>query len=89
MKPFSEVRTNRSGRNAPGKRGMATIIMIVLLSIIFIYVAANARTLHHLGRELKLIEQRQTRRVSPLHSHTNSVAVTNASWTASPLSVNP
>ena len=74
----------KTSPDAHSQRGMATLVILVLISIIFIYIAANARTLHHLGRELKLIERRQTERVAPAHSHTNSVALTNASWTASP-----
>lgn len=44
------------------------MVVIALLSIIFIYVAANARTLHYLKRDLNLIEQRQTLRLKTIGS---------------------
>ncbi len=55
---------------------MAVIAVITLLSLLFIYIAGNARTLHYVGRELKLLEQQQVRRLNPTVS-TNSTVRTN------------
>jgi hypothetical protein len=52
-------------QHRPRQQGMAVIVVIALLSIIFLYVMANARTLHYLKRDLRLVEQQQTNR---LHS---------------------
>ena len=54
---------------------MATIIMIVLLTLILIFIGANLRSLHHLGRELKLVEQQQLNRLkapAPAAAETNT-----------------
>jgi Na+/melibiose symporter-like transporter len=52
----------------------ATIIMIAILGIILIFVAANAKRIYQLDRELKLVEQRQVNRLNPPASPTNHVA---------------
>lgn len=39
------------------------IVMLALLSLILIYITANARALRVLDRELKLTEQRQIQRL--------------------------
>jgi hypothetical protein len=44
--------------------GSAVIVVLALLAIILVFVGANLRSLSTLGRELKLIEQQQTRRLS-------------------------
>ena len=54
------------------QQGTAMIVVLALLAIILIYVGDNLKTLHHLSRELKLVERHQTRRLEAL-SHTNSV----------------
>jgi hypothetical protein len=46
------------------ERGMAVIVVIALLAIIFIYVAANIRTLNHLEKDVKLLELKQTHRLA-------------------------
>jgi hypothetical protein len=58
--------------------GVAVIVILALLSILLIYVLANARSLHHLGRELKLLEQRQVQRLNSRAITTNSVPTTTA-----------
>ena len=45
-----------------GQGGSAVIVLMVLLSILLLYVVSNARTLHLLSREVRLVEQRQVRR---------------------------
>jgi hypothetical protein len=51
-------------------------VVLIILSILLIYVMGNARTLHYLGRELRLIEEQQQKRTAE-HStrmQTNSPA---------------
>ncbi len=52
------------------ERGMAVIVVIMLVGIILIYVAANLRSLELLRRDLKLVEQHQIRRTAS-QVHTN------------------
>jgi hypothetical protein len=55
------------------QRGVAVIVVLALLAIVFIYVSANARALYQLGRELKLVEQQQLRRLAQPLPSTNAV----------------
>ena len=59
--------------------GMAVIVMLALLSIMFACLMANVRSLN---RELKLLEHRQTRRLMVL-------TVTNAPPLQSPAPATP
>jgi len=52
--------------------GSAVIVVIALLAIILVYVAGNLRTLNSLGRELKLLERQQTRRLQTVAQTANS-----------------
>jgi type II secretory pathway pseudopilin PulG len=52
--------------------GSAVIVVMALLAIILVYVASNLRTLNSLGRELKLLERQQTRRLQTAVRATNS-----------------
>ncbi|HVV00970.1 MAG TPA: hypothetical protein VHH88_06380 [Verrucomicrobiae bacterium] len=45
------------------RSGSAMIVVLILISILLIYILANAQTLNHLGRELRLLDQKQTRRL--------------------------
>ena len=51
-------------RSRSRERGSAVIVVLVCLALVFAYLAGNARTLHYLGRELKLIERQQTQRLA-------------------------
>lgn len=51
----------------------ATIIMVAILGILLIFVAANAKRLYQLDRELNLVEQHQIHRVNPEVTTTNAV----------------
>ena len=51
--------------------GSAVIVVFALLAIILVYVAANLRTINSLGRELKLLERQQTRRLQAISQSTN------------------
>jgi len=59
------------------EEGMAVIMVMILVVIVLIYLAGNIRTLHNLGRDLRMIEQQQTRRWAVSAQVTNSVATTN------------
>jgi hypothetical protein len=48
------------------KCGSAAIVVMALLSIVLIYVAGNVRTLHFLTQEVRLVEQRQLRRLATI-----------------------
>jgi hypothetical protein len=52
--------------------GSAVIVVMALLAIILVYVAGNLRTLNSLGRELKLVERQQIRRLQTATQATNS-----------------
>ena len=52
--------------------GSAVIVVMALLAIILVYVAGNLRTLNSLGRELRLLELQQTRRLQTAVRATNS-----------------
>jgi hypothetical protein len=52
--------------------GMATVIFIALLAIMMILVMAESRALFHLHREVKLLEQKQIKRLN--NPPTNAVA---------------
>ena len=60
------------------EEGMAVIMVMILVVIVLIYLAGNLRTLHNLGRDLRMIEQQQARRLALAAQATNSVATTNA-----------
>lgn len=59
--------------SSPPRRqsGSAVIVVMALLAIILIYVAGNLRTLTNLGRELKLLERQQIRRLQGASPRTN------------------
>ena len=60
--------------NRQTESGMAVILVMALLAIVLVYVAGNLGTLHHLGRELRLIDQKQVRRLESIPK-TNHVAL--------------
>ncbi len=64
------------------RAGSAMIVVLLLLVIVLIYVGANARTLHYLGRDLRLIEQKQTLRLQKLTIATNPGEPVNTSTPA-------
>lgn len=57
---------------------MAIVVILVMLAIMLLYVTANVRSLDYLGRELKLLEQRQVQRLNSSAVPTNLVSGTNA-----------
>jgi hypothetical protein len=58
----------RSPRRQPPPRpthqsGMAVLVVLVIIAILMIYIAGNIRTLSNVGKELKLIDQKQVHRL--------------------------
>ena len=67
--------THHVSHGTPRRRhqsGSAVIIVMALLAIILVYVAGNLRTINSLGRELKLLERQQTRRLQRVTQTTNT-----------------
>lgn len=57
---------NRSARRRRSQRGVAVIVMLVLLSIMLLFIAAGSHSLYRLHRDLKLTEQQQLQRLHAL-----------------------
>jgi hypothetical protein len=55
------------------ERGSVTLVFTALLAIMVILVAANGHALFYLHREIKLLDQKQTKRLDG--SQTNAVVV--------------
>lgn len=47
-----------------GRDGVAVVVVLALLALIFVFVAANLRALHNLKRDLKIVEQQQIKRLN-------------------------
>ncbi len=63
---------------SPKPGGLAVIAMLIILSILGIFVVANAKRLHQLHTELKIVEHRQMERLQmepPATLSTNSPAL--------------
>ena len=56
------MKIQTSSRRRQG--GMAVIVMLALLSIMLVSIGASIRSLNRLDRELKLLDQHQTRRLA-------------------------
>jgi hypothetical protein len=57
-------RSAYSARNrSDDERGTAVIVLLFLLAILLIYIGGTLRTLDSLGRQLRILEQRQNRRL--------------------------
>jgi len=54
---------------------MAVIVVLALVSILLIYAACNIKTLANLGRELRLLEQQQVRRLESSVRTTNTISM--------------
>jgi hypothetical protein len=44
------------------QRGLATLVVLVLISVMSILLVNNSRTTHYLKRELDLLDQRQMKK---------------------------
>ena len=78
--------TPHVSRSPRRQAGSAVIIVMALLAIILVYVASNLRTLNSLGRELKLLELQQTRRLLTATPTTNSPSGTTVGTNSVPTS---
>jgi hypothetical protein len=67
------LRPTRSRR----QDGVAIVVILVLLSVMLLYVTANVKSVRLLGRELKLIEQRQVQRWNSRVVEINPASKTN------------
>jgi len=79
MKTSCQIQSVILRRAGPRRadHGMAIIVVLVLVSIILLYLAASARTLHLLGRELKQVERQQVHRLLSAGQSTNALTLTN------------
>lgn len=68
MKILHSIFTPRRRQN-----GSAVLVFIMLLAVMLILVTANSKALFHLHQEIKLLEQRQVKRLNA--SQTNAIAV--------------
>ncbi len=68
-----------SSRKSPRtrQRGMATVVILVLLGMVLTFIFANLAALAHLHGEIKLIERSQLRRLN--HTSTNAVPISASS----------
>ena len=69
--------------------GSAVIVVMALVAIILVYVAGNLRTLHNLGRELRLIERQQVRRLQRATQPTNAPPAITVATNSVPVSPAP
>jgi len=66
------MKTQSSSFGRRNEGGMATIVFIVLVTIMVILMTANIRALIHLHRETQLLERQQIKRLAA--PTTNSVS---------------
>jgi hypothetical protein len=67
-----KILTPSNSRLRQRQSGMAVIVILALLALVLGFIAVNFQALSSLHGELKLIEQRQIRRLN--HSATNAPA---------------
>ena len=64
------------------EQGLAVIVVMALIVLVLIYLMGNVRTFNALGRELKLLERQQTRRLqlslTTTNTATNTISKTNS-----------
>ena len=70
-------------KTANRSSGSAVVIVIALIALMLVFVTANLRSISNFGRELKLLENRQVRRI------THSQAVTHKIPPATPETKTP
>ena len=73
LPPFHATRNaHPATRATPRESGSTVIVIIALLSILLLYMAYNLKTLANLGRELRLLERQQIRRLQGPPPRTNA-----------------
>lgn len=60
------------------ERGMATLLFVALLAIMMILITAETRSLLHLHREVRFLEQQQIKRLNGPQTNVNAVAASPA-----------
>ncbi len=58
------MKLNRNLHRRHGRDGVAVVVVLALLALIFVFVAANLRALHNLKRDLTIVEQQQIKRLN-------------------------
>lgn len=58
------MKWNRNSSRRHHRDGVAVVVVLALLALIFVFVAANLRALYSLGRDLKIVEQQQIKRLN-------------------------
>lgn len=81
--------TIHAPRSARREQGMAVIVVMALIVLVLIYLMGNARTFYALGRELKLLDRQQTRRLQLSLATTNAPAPAIVNTNAAPKIVPP
>ena len=73
LPPLHAPRSTLHAPRSPARQsGSAVIVIMALLSILLLYMAYNLQTLANLGRELRLLERQQTRRLQATAPKTNA-----------------
>ncbi len=70
MKTFPSNFTERRRQN-----GSAVLLFITLLAIMLMLITANGSALLHLHRELKLLDQRQIKRLNASQTNATTIAI--------------
>ena len=70
------MKITRFNRSRPHRQsGSAVLIFITLLAIMLMLVAANSSALLHLHRELRLLDQRQIKRLNASQTNATTTAI--------------
>ena len=66
----------RFNRSRPHRQsGSAVLLFITLLAIMLVLITANSSALLHLHRELKLLDQRQIKRLNASQTNATTTAI--------------
>jgi hypothetical protein len=87
------LRTLQRPRRARAEeRGMAVVVMLILMAILMMFVASNVRTLVQLKQEIRLVERKQIHRLEAdgrTHANANQTnAITQTAIAVPPESAN-
>jgi hypothetical protein len=70
------MKISRFNRSRPHRQsGSAVLIFITLLAIMLMLITANSSALFHLHRELKLLDQRQIKRLNASQTNATTTAI--------------
>ena len=68
------MKTSRGVASLNRSSGSAVIVVIALVALLLVFVTANLRVISNFGHELRLLEMRQTHRLSHPPVTTNVIA---------------